>query len=85
MDRDDYSGNNDDALAGVTSSNLGGSIRGLQVAIAEGWLIQRAREMASFAHDRYWQATQMEAKNLSTEAIAQMSFRVRGSPLVTMS
>lgn len=74
--RDDYSGNNDDALAGVTSSNLGGSIRGLQVAIAEGWLIQRAREMASFAHDRYWQATQMEAKNLSTEAIAQMSFRL---------
>lgn len=52
------------------------SIRGLQTAIAEGWLIQRARDMCSFSHDRYRQAAQAEAESQPEEAIAKMSFRV---------
>lgn len=53
-----------------------GSMRGLQLAITEGWLIQRARDMCSFAHDRYRQAAQTEAEALPKEVIAKMSFRV---------
>ncbi|KAI0367509.1 histidine kinase [Pilatotrama ljubarskyi] len=52
------------------------SIRGLQTAIAEGWLIQRARDMCSFSHDRYRQAAQAEAESQPEETIAKMSFRI---------
>lgn len=59
-------------------------MRGLQIAIAEGWLVQRARDMCSFAHDRYRQAAEAEAMNLPSDLIAKMSFRVRSfrQPLV---
>ncbi|KAH6917111.1 dual-domain HisK/Mak2 protein kinase [Coprinopsis sp. MPI-PUGE-AT-0042] len=53
-----------------------GSMRGLQLALSEGWLIQRAREMCSFAHDRYRQAAQAEASALPEEVVAKMSFRI---------
>ena len=53
------------------------SVRGLQTAIAEGWLIQRARDMASFSHDRYRQAAQSEAEKQPEESMSKMSFRVR--------
>ncbi|KAG5646066.1 hypothetical protein DXG03_004489 [Asterophora parasitica] len=59
-----------------SSSSTRGSMRGLQLALAEGWLIQRARDMCSFAHDRYRQAAQMEADALPQDAIAKMSFRI---------
>ena len=52
-------------------------MRGLQVAISEGWLVQRARDMCSFAHDRYRQAAEAEALSLPNDMIAKMSFRVR--------
>jgi hypothetical protein len=53
-----------------------GSMRGLQTAIAEGWLLQRARDMCSFAHDRYRQAAQADAETLPEEVTAKMRFRV---------
>lgn len=53
-----------------------GSMRGLQLALSEGWLIQRARDMCSFSHDRYRQAAQAEADALPQSSIAKMSFRV---------
>ncbi|EGO02766.1 hypothetical protein SERLA73DRAFT_150394 [Serpula lacrymans var. lacrymans S7.3] len=53
-----------------------GSMRGLQAAISEGWLVQRARDMCSFAHDRYRQAVQVEANDLPGPAISNMSFRI---------
>jgi hypothetical protein len=59
------------------SSSSRASIRGLQIALVEGWLVQRARDMCSFSHDRYRQAAQAEAENLPKETIARMSFRVR--------
>jgi hypothetical protein len=52
-------------------------MRGLQVAISEGWLVQRARDMCSFAHDRYRQAAEAEALSLPNDLVAKMSFRVR--------
>ncbi|KAI0286668.1 histidine kinase [Russula aff. rugulosa BPL654] len=52
------------------------SMRGLQVAISEGWLVQRARDMCSFAHDRYRQAAEAEALSLPNDIIAKMSFRI---------
>lgn len=58
------------------SANTRASIRGLQIALSEGWLIQRARDMCSFAHDRYRQAAQAEADALPEESIAKMSLRV---------
>ncbi|TFK76709.1 dual-domain HisK/Mak2 protein kinase [Pluteus cervinus] len=51
-------------------------IRGLQLALGEGWLIQRARDMCSFAHDRYRQAAQAEAESMPREALAKMSMRI---------
>ncbi|GBE78499.1 histidine kinase [Sparassis crispa] len=52
------------------------SMRGLQTAIAEGWLVQRARDMCSFAHDRYRQAALAEAESLPESMISKMSFRI---------
>lgn len=57
------------------------SMRGMQLALVEGWLIQRARDMCSFAHDRYRQAVQAEANNLSEEARSKMSLKVKISDL----
>ncbi|KAI0793300.1 histidine kinase [Abortiporus biennis] len=58
------------------SSATRGSMRGLQQAIQEGWLIQRGRDMCSFAHDRYRQAATAEAQNLPEGTIPKMSFRI---------
>ncbi|KAF9454975.1 dual-domain HisK/Mak2 protein kinase [Macrolepiota fuliginosa MF-IS2] len=52
------------------------SMRGLQLALSEGWLIQRARDMCSFAHDRYRQAAQAEAECLPLDTTAKMSLRI---------
>jgi hypothetical protein len=50
------------------------SMRGLQIAIQEGWLIQRGRELCSFSHDRYHQA----ARDLANAEwpVEKMSYRV---------
>lgn len=67
------------AVSNLRDTGLGaarGSMRGLQMGLAEGWLIQRARDMCSFTHDRYRQAAQAEAEALPEGSIAKMSFRV---------
>lgn len=58
-------------------------MKGLQAAIGEGWLVQRARDMCSFSHDRYRQAAVAEAEKLPEEHFAKMSFRVGEFFLVT--
>ena len=55
-----------------TLSSSRSSMKGLQAAIAEGWLMQRARDMCSFAHDRYRQAAIAEAEKLPQETIEMM-------------
>ncbi|KAL5518690.1 CHK1 [Sanghuangporus vaninii] len=52
------------------------SIKGLQSAIAEGWLVQRARDMCSFAHDRHRQTAIAMAEKLPKDTIANMSLRI---------
>jgi Na+(H+)/acetate symporter ActP len=64
-------------LRDTTNTSSHASMRGLQLAVTEGWLITRARDMCSFAHDRYRQAAQAEAATLPQDVIAKMSFRVR--------
>ncbi|KAJ7151534.1 hypothetical protein C8R46DRAFT_1166444 [Mycena filopes] len=54
------------------------SMRGLQLAIGEGWIIQRARDMCSFAHDRYRQAAQADIASLPEDVVAKMSLRIVG-------
>ena len=88
MDWEDSSGSSSDddtdgmwnlhkaVRSGEKLSTARGSMRGLQLAIQEGWLVQRARDMCSFAHDRYRQAAQAEALQLPEGAIPKMSFRV---------
>ncbi|KAG7090785.1 hypothetical protein E1B28_009870 [Marasmius oreades] len=87
MDWEDSSGSSgsddDDTTIGnlrkARESGMGGSrdsMRGLQTALVEGWIIQRARDMCSFAHDRYRQAAQAEADNLPEETVAKMSLRI---------
>lgn len=60
-----------------SSSHNGGrqSMKGLQMAISEGWLVQRARDMCSFAHDRYRQAVEAHAATLPSQVLGKMSFR----------
>ncbi|KAJ7630475.1 hypothetical protein FB45DRAFT_915621 [Roridomyces roridus] len=58
------------------TTNASASIRGLQMAIEEGWIIQRARDMCSFAHDRYRQAAQAELASLPEDVLAKNSLRV---------
>ncbi len=58
------------------TSTSRGSMRGLQMAIQEGWLVQRARDMCSFTHDRFRQAAQAEAASLPESVTSKMSFRV---------
>ncbi|KAK7029643.1 Chk1 protein kinase [Paramarasmius palmivorus] len=58
------------------SSTSRDSMRGLQMALVEGWLVQRARDMCSFSHDKYRQAVQAEAGNLPNETVAKMSLRI---------
>ncbi|KIJ68769.1 hypothetical protein HYDPIDRAFT_37202 [Hydnomerulius pinastri MD-312] len=57
-------------------SSSSDSMRGLQGAINEGWLVQRGREMCSFAHNRYRQAVQQEASTLPGNVLSKMSFRI---------
>jgi len=65
------------------SANIGKSIRGQQIAISEGWLVNRARDMCSFTHDRYRQAAQAELDTFPEEAVAKMSLKV-GCPEVSL-
>lgn len=58
------------------STNIGKFIRGQQIAISEGWLVNRARDMCSFTHDRYRQAAQTELDTFPEEAVAKMSLKV---------
>ncbi|KAJ7275535.1 histidine kinase [Mycena haematopus] len=62
----------------ASTGNASASMRGLQRAIAEGWIIQRARDMCSFAHDRYRQAAQADVASLPEEVYAKMNFRIIG-------
>lgn len=66
------------AISSVHESANARSMRGLQQAISDGWLVQRARDMCGFAHDRYRQAAEAEAQKLPPEVIARMSFMVSG-------
>jgi hypothetical protein len=56
------------------------SMRGLQIAIQEGWLLQRGRELCSFTHDRYHQAAR-DLANMEWP-VAKMSYRVEYSWIV---
>ena len=77
FDTEDDRSSNGLVHASKEKSTTRRSMRGLQVAISEGWLVQRARDMCSFAHDRYRQAAEAEALSLPNDLIAKMSFRVR--------
>ncbi|KAF7324347.1 Histidine kinase [Mycena venus] len=56
--------------------NASASMRGLQKAIDEGWVIQRARDMCSFAHDRYRQAAQADIIGMMMNEIPVDVYRV---------
>jgi hypothetical protein len=64
------------ALTSTRGSASAVSMRGLQEGIQAGWLVQRARDMCGFAHDRYRQAAEAEAAKLPEDTVAKMSFRV---------
>jgi hypothetical protein len=60
--------------------SLGGfsraSMRGLQQALAQGWLTQRARDMCGFTHDKYRQAASHMASLLPDSKTMKMSLKV---------
>lgn len=64
------------STANDESPNIGKSIRGQQIAISEGWLVNRARDMCSFSHDRFRQAAQAELDTFPEETVAKMSLKV---------
>jgi hypothetical protein len=53
------------------------SMRGLQQVLAQGWLIQRARDMCSFTHDKYRQAATHMASQLPDIVIMRMCLKVK--------
>lgn len=71
------------ALTSAQGNASAVSMRGLHEALSAGWLVQRARDMCAFAHDRYRQAAEAEAAKLPTEVTEKMSFRVSGHVLWT--
>lgn len=52
------------------------SMWGLQQVLAQGWLVQRARDMCSFMHDRYRQAAIHMASQLPDITVMKMCLRV---------
>ncbi|PVF96145.1 hypothetical protein CPB86DRAFT_523058 [Serendipita vermifera] len=52
------------------------SMRGLQQALAQGWLTQRARDMCSFTHDKYRQAATHMAGLLPDIVTMKMSLKI---------
>lgn len=71
-------GDRDASSAPASPSNLYSkpSMRGLQHALAQGWLVQRARDMCSFTHDRYRQAATHMAGQLPDIVVMRMCLRV---------
>jgi len=57
------------------------SMRGLQQVLAQGWLIQRARDMCSFTHDKYRQAATHMASQLPDIVIMRMCLKVNSRNL----
>lgn len=60
------------------------SMRGLQQVLAQGWLIQRARDMCSFTHDKYRQAATHMASQLPDIVVMRMCLKVIFVPLVKL-
>ncbi|EJD55247.1 hypothetical protein AURDEDRAFT_140870 [Auricularia subglabra TFB-10046 SS5] len=52
------------------------SVRGLHLATSEGWLVQRARDMCSWTHDRYRQAATEYLATLPSTTLEKMSLRI---------
>ncbi|KZV95615.1 STKc type histidine kinase [Exidia glandulosa HHB12029] len=52
------------------------SVRGLHLATSEGWLVQRARDMCSWTHDRYRQAALESLAMLPPSTLEKMSLRI---------
>lgn len=82
MDWEDSSGSEDSGgeEGGSTpkkgSAGQKGSMHGLHIALAEGWVIQRGRDMCSFAHDSYLQAALSLSASLPDGGLTKMSFKV---------
>ncbi|KAL7411025.1 hypothetical protein BDY24DRAFT_371574 [Mrakia frigida] len=53
-----------------------GSMNGLQTALAEGWIINRGRDMCAFTHDRYRQAAFNLGERLPAEEIQGMALKI---------
>lgn len=52
------------------------SMRGLQQALSQGWLLQRARDMCSFTHDKYRQAATHMASQQPDIVVMRMCLTV---------
>lgn len=66
-------------IEGAPSAELAyskSSMWGLQQVLAQGWLVQRARDMCSFMHDRYRQAAIHMASQLPDITVMKMCLRV---------
>ncbi|KAG9055946.1 hypothetical protein FS842_000718 [Serendipita sp. 407] len=51
------------------------SLRGLQQVVAQGWIIQRARDMCSFTHDKYRQAATHMASQRPDVTVMRMCLK----------
>lgn len=69
----DYASSKSDAESNAHSK---WSTVALQKCIEDGWLVQRARDKCSFAHDRYRQAAQAEVASLPEIVRAKMSYKI---------
>lgn len=53
-----------------------GPMKGMHLAMAEGWIVQRARDKCSFSHDRHRQAADAYRDSIPVEERNEMMLKV---------
>jgi hypothetical protein len=59
-----------------TGPKSGGPMKGMHIAMMQGWIVQRARDKCSFFHDRHRQAADAYRDGLPKEAQQEMFLKV---------
>ena len=76
VDSEETSGDDSEEDIGQRLRLSRGSMNGLQTALAEGWIINKGRDLGAFTHDRYRQAAYNLGEHLQADEIQSMSLKI---------
>ncbi|EJU00931.1 hypothetical protein DACRYDRAFT_116810, partial [Dacryopinax primogenitus] len=74
MDWEEANGADDSDSDELKSSQR--SMQGLQMALAEGWLVHRGRETCAFSHDRFRQAAVAFTEQMPVDVVMSMNLKI---------